>query len=289
MKRLDFSQLATFVAIVDAGSITKAAASLHRTQAAISIQLKKLEETTGKQLLNRSYNKISLTREGEVLLSYARKILSLAEEAYHAISDDEIQGVVRFGVPDGYARAFMQDVIRTFIQRFPKIRLQIKNDPSPKLFQSLHEGDLDLILVTRSSREAGGDILRKEKIVWVAAADYELDPAAPIPLALYQPGCDYRRRIVDGLNQLGQEWYLAFECQGVTGFDIAISNGLAVSAVAGSLVKDEWQVLDFPQMLPELGEIEVEMHRSPGESSEAVNCFAHELELHISNRKNAEP
>lgn len=283
MKRLDFNQLVTFVSIVDAGSISKAALSLHRTQAAISIQLKKLEEATGKVLLNRSYNKISLTREGEILLSYARRILALAEEAYHAISDDEIEGVVRFGVPDGYARTFMQDVIRKFIQRFPKIRLQIKNDPSPKLFRSLHDGDLDLILVTRSPQEPGGTIVRKEKLVWVGAKDFELDTGAPIPLALYQQGCDYRRRAVDMLNQHEIEWYVAFECQGVTGFDIAISNGLAISAMSASLVKDgEWRILDSP-MLPDLGSVEIELHRSPGESTEAINCFASELEAHISN------
>ncbi|OIN09160.1 LysR substrate-binding domain-containing protein [Oceanisphaera psychrotolerans] len=284
MKRLDFNLLVTFVSIVDAGSISRAAASLHRTQAAISIQLKKLEESTGKQLLNRTYNSISLTREGEILLTYARRILSLADEAYHAISENELEGVVRFGVPDGYARTFIQDVLRNFIQRFPKIRLQIKNAPSSQLFQSLHKGDLDLILVTRSQKEPGGTIVRKEKLVWVGSHDYVLDSDAPIPLALYEQGCDYRRRAIEVLNQHGKEWYISFECQGVTGFDIAISNGLAVSAMSASLVKPtEWRILDMPASLPDLGMIEIELHRSAGESSEAINCFAEELEAHISN------
>ncbi|WP_298717662.1 LysR substrate-binding domain-containing protein [uncultured Oceanisphaera sp.] len=284
MKRLDFNLLVTFVSIVDTGSISKAAVALHRTQAAISIQLKKLEESTGKQLLNRTYNKISLTREGEVLLAYARRILALADEAYHAISEDEIEGVVRFGVPDGYARTFIQDVLKRFIQRFPKIRLHIKNAPSPNLFHSLHEGDLDLILVTRSQKEPGGSIVRKEKLVWVGAEDYVLDTKVPIPLALYEQGCDYRRRAIEVLNQHGMEWYIAFECQGVTGFDIAISNGLAISAMSASLVKSgEWRTLDSPGSLPDLGMIEIELHRGLGEGSEAINCFAQELEAHISN------
>ena len=284
MKRLDFNQLATFVAIVDAGNISKAAMSLHRTQAAISIQLKKLEETAGKQLLNRSYNKISLTPEGEVLLSYARRILALAEEACYAISGKEIEGEVRFGVPDGYARAFIQEVIREFIHRFPRIRLQIKNAPSPNLFRSLHEGDLDLLLVTRSPHEPGGNMVRREKLVWVAARDYEFDTRSPLPLALYQQGCDYRRRAVEVLDRHKLEWYVAFECQGSTGFDIAISNGLAISVMSTSLVKEgEWKILSSPEQLPELGSIDIEMHRSPGESSEAVNCFASELESRISN------
>nr|WP_067290195.1 LysR substrate-binding domain-containing protein [Marinobacterium profundum] len=284
MKRFDFNQLVTFVSIVEAGSISKAAVSLHRTQAAISIQLKKLEESVGKVLLLRNYNSISLTHEGETLLAYARKILALADEAYHAVNDEDIAGVVRFGVPDGYARSFIQDVLKRFIQRFPKIRLQIKNAPSPLLFRSLHAGDLDLILVTRSPQEPGGIIVRKEKLVWVGAMDYVPDLSAPIPLALYEQGCDYRRRVLDVLNQHGLESYVAFECQGVTGFDIAISNGLAISAMSASLVKaGEWRILDECSPLPDLGNIEIELHRSPGDSSEAISCFAKELETHISN------
>ncbi|UTW13070.1 LysR substrate-binding domain-containing protein [Marinobacterium rhizophilum] len=284
MKRFDFNQLVTFVSIVEAGSISKAAVSLHRTQAAISIQLKKLEESVGKPLLLRNYNSISLTHEGETLLAYARKILALADEAYHAVNDDDIAGVVRFGVPDGYARSFIQDVLKRFIQRFPKIRLQIKNAPSPLLFRSLHQGDLDLILVTRSPQEPGGIIVRKEKLVWVGASDYVPDLSAPIPLALYEQGCDYRRRVLDVLNKHGLESYVAFECQGVTGFDIAISNGLAISAMSASLVKaGEWRILDECASLPDLGNIEIELHRSAGESSEAISCFAKELEAHITN------
>lgn len=283
MKRLDFNQLATFVAIVDAGSITKAAASLHRTQAAISIQLKKLEEGTGKQLLNRSYNHFTLTREGEILLSYARKILNLSEEAFNAISDEEVSGVVRFGIPDGYARVFIQNSLRQFISRFPNIRIQIKNDNSHNLYKNLHEGELDLILATRDPKEAGGQRVRREKICWVAANDFVLDSGRPIPLALYEQGCEYRKNIVEKLNQDALDWFVSFECQGVTGFDIAISNGLAISALAESLVKDEWRIIQPSEGLPDLGEIEIELHTLPGEVSEAIRCFRDEIIRQVSN------
>lgn len=283
MKRLEFNQLATFVAIVDAGSITKAAASLHRTQAAISIQLKKLEETVGKQLLNRSYNQFTLTHEGEILLSYARKILNLSEEAFNAVNDEDVSGVVRFGIPDGYARVFIQNSLRQFINRFPKIRIQIKNDNSHNLYKSLHKGDLDLILATRDAKEPGGELMRREKICWVAAEDYQLNLTQAIPLALYEQGCAYRQNIVDKLNQNDKDWFVSFECQGVTGFDIAISNGLAISALAESLVKDEWRVIKPSEGLPDLGEIEIELHTIPGEVSEAIRCFAEELTQRIGN------
>lgn len=283
MKRLDFSQLATFVAIIDAGSITKAAASLHRTQAAISIQLKKLEEGVGRQLLNRSYNHFTLTREGEVLLSYARKILNLSEEALNAIRDEEVSGVVRFGIPDGYARVYIQNTLRQFMNRFPKIRIRIKNENSHKLYKSLHEGELDLILATRDPHESGGELLRREKICWVAAKDYQLDLSQPVPLALYEQGCIYRQNMVEQLNQNGKDWFVSFECQGVTGFDIAISNGLAVSASAQSLVKDEWRIIKVAEGLPDLGHIEIELHTIPGDVSEAVRCFSDELKAQVSN------
>ena len=283
MKRLDFNQLATFAAIVDAGSITKAAASLHRTKAAISIQLKKLEECTGKILLNRSYNHFTMTNEGEILLSYARRILHLSEEAFQAISGDEISGVVKFGIPDGYARAFIQNSLRKFIIRFPKVRIQIKNDNCHKLFQAFHNGELDLILVTRDPKKSSGRLLRREKMCWVAAKDYQLDITKPIPLALYEQGCVYRHNIIENLQQNGKECFVAFECQGVTGFDIAISNGLAISALSESLLKDEWRIINPGEGLLDLGLVEIEMHIRSGNTSEALRCFAKELASKVSN------
>lgn len=248
----------------------------------MSIQLKKLESVTGKQLLNRSYQKISLTYEGEVLTSYARRILRLSEEAFQAMDDDQVEGVVRFGVPDGYARASLQTVTIAFTRRFPKIRLEIKNGPSQRLLEHLHQGELDLILVTRPPKHSGGTILRHEKIVWVAAKDYDLAEHSAVPLAVHQPSCDYRHKILNAINENSRSCYIAFECQGVTGFDIAITNGLAVSALSESLAKDEWRQLDA-SALPELGEIEIELHRSPGEASRAQQCFAREIQARVSN------
>lgn len=283
MKRLEFNQLATFVAIVDAGSITKASSTVHRTQAAISIQLKKLEDSIGKQLLHRSYNQFTLTREGEILLSYARKILNLSEEAFYAINDEEISGTVRFGIPDGYARAFIQKSIRHFITRYPKVRIQIKNDSSRNLYKSLENGELDLIIATRDPQKAGGKLLRREKICWVSAEDYILNLEQPQPLALYEQGCAYRRKVIEQLNQNDIDWYVSFECQGVSGFDIAISNGLAISALAESLVKDEWRTLEASDGLPDLGDIEIELHTIPGNVNEAIYCLAEELTQSIGN------
>jgi DNA-binding transcriptional LysR family regulator len=278
MKRLDFNQLATFVMIAETGSISKAASNLCRTQAAVSIQLKKLEESVGKILLQRTYNQTIPTREGEALLIYARRILGLAEEAYATIKGDGLDGVVRFGVPDGYARAFLQRVISRFTHRFPKVRLQIRNATSPQLFKSLHEGELDLILVTRSARESGGQIVRTEPVVWVGARGYRLDLNTSVPLALYGQGCEYRKRIIDALSRQKRPWHVAFECQGVTGFDIAITNGLAISAMATSLVRSaEWSVLDGSEQLPSLGTMALELHRASTTTSEAVNCLADEM------------
>jgi len=283
MKRFDINQLATFVAIVDTGNITKAAVTLNRTQAAVSIQLKKLEESVEKPLLYRAYNNFTLTREGELLLTYARRILSLSEEAFDVVRDKKVEGVVRFGIPDGYARTYIQSALRQFKHRYPSVRVQIINNNSHNLYKSLHEGKLDLILVTKSPQEAGGELLRREKICWVSAYDFNLDIKQPIPLALYELGCCYRQRIIEKLKQNDQAWYVSFECQGVTGFDIAISNGFAISALAESLVLDEWRIIEPKFGLPDLGEIEIELHTRSGTVDEAIRCFSQELKEQVSN------
>lgn len=274
MRHLDLSLLTTFKAIAECHSLTQASLRLHKTQAAISIQLKKLEELTGCKLIERGYHKAELTADGEILLQYARRILSLSSEAMDVLNTEEVRGTVRFGIPDDYASLILKQVVQAFAARYPGIRLEIRNDISQKLFQGLDNGELDLALVTRRDTDSGGEVLRRDPLVWVADQSFSM-PQDALPLALYPHGCGFRRNILDALSSARRDYYIAFECTGVTGVQIAVDSGLAIAATATDLIQPNWQILDAEtHHLPQLDAIVMELRQGQSEPGTAVKCFA---------------
>lgn len=277
MRHLDLALLHSFRTIAECKNISVASSRLHKTQAAVSIQLKKLEDLVGERLIDRGHQAATLTPHGERMLEYARKMLALSEEAMAAFTKGEVGGTVRFGIPDDYASAFLPPVLRSFTQRFPNVRLKIRNDISQNLFTALEGGDLDLALVTQKSADGNGEVLRCDQLQWVAASSFELDDSAPIPLALYPHGCGYRRHILASLSSHQRDYEVAFECTGVTGVRLAVDSGLAIAATSTALIQPNWKVLDAANGLPSLGNVMIELRRSPGESSMAAEFFAQSL------------
>lgn len=278
MRHLDLNLLNTFKAIAECHSLTQASLRLNKTQAAISIQLKKLEELTGCKLIERGYHKAELTQDGEVLLQYARRLLSLSNEAINVLNAEEVRGTVRFGIPDDYASLILKDAVQAFAHRYPGIRLEIRNDISHNLFKGLENGELDLALVTQRETDAGGEVLRRDPLVWVAEQNFTLSQDAALPLALYPHGCNFRKNILDALSSARQDYYIAFECSGVTGVKIAIDSGLAIAATAQALIQPNWRIIQQDEyQLPRLDAVVIELRNGKAEPSTAVKCFAENI------------
>lgn len=278
MRHLSLSLLNTFKTIAECNSLTLAAQRLHKTPAAISIQLKKLEAQTGKKLIERGFQNAQLTSDGEVLLQYARRLLALSEEAFDTINTPEISGTVRFGIPDDFASAFLHATLQRFAQRYPGVRLEIRNDISLNLFTGLESGELDMALVTQRQGDNGAEVLRRDPLLWVAEANYKFNSSAPLPLALYPQGCDFRKCILSSLSEAQRDYYIAFECTGVTGVRIAVDSGLAIAATCDPLIQPNWKILDLEALeLPALGTVAIELRLGRDEPSPAIKCFADEL------------
>ncbi len=282
MRQLDLTLLHAFKVIVESKSLSVAALRLHKTQGAISIQLKRLEEMVGKRLIDRGHQTAELTRDGEMLLQYAHKMLALNDEAMALFIEEQVSGTVRFGIPDDYASAFLPPVLQHFSQRYPNVRLQIRNDISQNLFTGLESGDLDLALLTQRNGDGNGEVLRSDQLQWVAAESYQLSPDEPVPLALYPHGCGYRRQILTALSSNQREYEIAFECTGVTGVQLAVESGMAIAATSMPLIQPRWQILD-PAVtgLPALGNVIIELRVGKREGSPAVQFFAQELRKHV--------
>src|SRR3712207_1513594 len=193
MHLLDIDQLRTFVAIADTGSFTRAAEVVHKTQSAVSMQMKRLEERIGKDLFARDGRLSRLTDEGERLLDYARRIVRLNAECIASFADHELAGRVRLGLPDDYADRYLPEILARFARSNPRAEVTVVCEPTPNLLDRIQNGDLDLAIITQCDRRGPAEIVRVEQLLWVTSARCAVHEETPVPLALGRPTCDWRQ------------------------------------------------------------------------------------------------
>ena len=274
---MDLKQLACFVRVAELGSFTRAAVYLCRTQSAVSMQLRKLEDLTGHQLLHRDSRNIKLTEEGEVLLGYARRMIRLNEEALVALDQPHAQGHVRLGMPDDYAHQFLPGVLAHFAHAYPRVQLEVIGALSGDLLNRVEAGELDVALITRQPKRRRGQVLRTEHLVWTGSRQHLAFEVSPLPLALFPEGCVFREHALAALDAAQIPWRIAYTSQSFAGGKLAVSGGLALTVVAQSMVPPEWRVLGAEHALPRLPEIEIALHRAPGTLSPAVALLEAQL------------
>jgi DNA-binding transcriptional LysR family regulator len=277
LKYLDLALLQAFAAVVDSGSFTRAAQYLCRTQSAVSMQLRKLEDLTGHQLLHRDSRNIKLTEEGEVLLGYARRMIRLNEEALVAMDQPHAQGHVRLGMPDDYAHQFLPGVLAHFAHAYPRVQLEVIGALSGDLLNRVEAGELDVALITRQPKRRRGQVLRTEHLVWTGSRQHLAYEVSPLPLALFPEGCVFREHALAALDAAQIPWRIAYSSQSFAGGKLAVSGGLALTVVAQSMVPPEWRTLGAEQHLPRLPEIEIALHRAPGILSPVVALLEAQL------------
>src|SRR5262245_43217020 len=189
---IDIDQLRTFVAIADTGSFTRAAEMVHKTQSAVSMQMKRLEERVGRPIFERSGRQSRLTDEGERLLDYARRIVRLNAECISSFNDNELVGRVRLGLPDDYADRYLPEILARFSRSNPRAEVTVVCEPSPNLIDRVQNADLDLAIITHVDRRGPSEIVRVEQLLWVTSARHATHEEQPVPLALGRPTCDWR-------------------------------------------------------------------------------------------------
>src|SRR3989440_7410330 len=166
---LDVDQLRTFIAIAETGSFTRAADIVHKTQSAVSMQMKRLEERLDRAIFARDGRASKLTEDGERLLDYARRIVKLNVETIAAFSD-ELTGRVRLGVPDDYADRYLPEIMARFSRAYPGVELTVTCEPSVELFQRIDANDLDLAIVTDCGSARASESFRRERLLWVTSS-----------------------------------------------------------------------------------------------------------------------
>ena len=258
---LQLDWLRAFVSVVDAGTLTAAAPLVHRSQSALSMQLKKLEQAVGAPVLTRDARHVALTAAGRQLLPHARRILEAHAEAQQALHGPSVTGHVTLGVPDDYAVAYLAPVLRSFAARHPGVEISLVCEQSTALLPRLHRAEIDLALVSRD-RPGRGTLLFREPLVWVGAAAYEAWRREPLPVAVYEAGSRARKDAVAALAAQRRAYRLVYNSSSLAGQIAAVESGLAVAVLTRCSVPPHLMQLDARHGLPPLPELEVAIVRS---------------------------
>ncbi len=221
--------LRAFVILADTASFTLAAEQLHLTQSTVSQQINRLEELTGCPLFDRTQRPIKLTASGEKLLSYARKILNLQNEAQALLANPEGSTALKIGIPDDIASAELFATLASFTDQFQHVRLDVTTGMSAELKHRYQNQDFDLVVVKEPVASAEHFLTLPEPMAWYQSADRELGDSKPIPLVTFPPGGLYRDAMFDRLNHEGKPWYVVFSSSNLNNILLAVESGMGIT------------------------------------------------------------
>lgn len=282
---IDVSLLRSFLAVVDTGSVTAAAKLLGRTQAAVSQQIKRLEDVLETPLFDRQHKRVTLASGGEILLNQARTIVAMNDEVYGMMTTPSFNGEVRLGIPCDIVPTYAPPILRRFSQAWPKVRVQLISKNTVELLGMLDDGKLDVTLTTESDAAGNeGETLRQDKLVWCAAADAEPHLIDPLPLAIGSPTCRFRPAVLDTLRNAGRNWRFVFEVNNQEAQNATVAAGLALSAQLKDSVPPELRILGASSGLPTLPSFGINLHMPKGKPSELGAELARQIRLEFEMR-----
>ncbi|KPF41434.1 transcriptional regulator [Rhizobium sp. AAP43] len=280
-KVLDLDLLQTFVAVAETGSFTSAAPRVGRSQSAVSMQMQRLEQAVGTQLLHRTPKAVIPSAAGNDLLSYARRLLKLSDEAWMTVTKQPEAGTVRLGIPDDYAASLLPQVLRRFANEYPQIVVELVCEPSGKLNLAIAENGIDLAIVTRAPGQKI-EVLRREKLVWVSSRTHDAWRDDPLPVALFD-ACSARANAIKGLSEAERSYRCTYSSPSLLGMITVVQTGLSVAALALCSVPDTLTIIGENEGLPRLDDLEIGVLRSPLANSPAVDRLIEALRRDLSS------
>lgn len=272
----DPEHLRTFLAVAQALSFTQAAHRLGIRQPTVSQHVRKLEHAVGRPLFVRDTRRVTLTADGEVMATFARTILAAHEEAVAHFTGSGLRGRLRFGVTDDLALSPLPRILRDFRQLYPRIDLDLTVAQTPSLLRRLESGHLDLAYVKQSAGggyEPYGRLVRRDPLVWAAAAGTRLEPAMPVPLVTYQAPSLSRTLAIQTLQDVGRQSRITCIVQGVNGVLAAVRAGLGIGIFTRTLMPADLEEPPASAGLPPLPQIDLVLMANPRSTSERAEAL----------------
>lgn len=278
---LDPDLLKAFVAVADHRSFTRAATMLNRTQSAVSMQIKRLEDRLQVELFHRTKAHVQLSTAGEGLLGYARRILTLGDEAVGRLHRHKVDGVVRLGVMEDYGTLVVPPLLARFVAGYPLIHVEMETGLTCSMPDRLGTS-FDLVIAMHPAGQAegrgDGQFLRREQAVWASGPGQTLETLDPLPVALYPQGCLFRKWAMEALDASKRPWRLAFVSQSQGAVEAIVAQGLAVTVVKAGTFPSGLRRLSPDDGWPELPSADICLHRAADLSPAATLLAEHLVE-----------
>jgi DNA-binding transcriptional LysR family regulator len=280
MNTLDLELLRTLAAIVAHDSFAAAAVHLGKTQSAVTQQMQRLEEQIGHLLFEKQGRNKRLTDHGQRLLTYARHLLAINDEALRHLQQGQLEGVLRIGAPHDTADTMLPPLLAEIARDSPMLQLEIHVGRSPFLMESLKRGELDMAISNRADDALEGVVLRASPTVWLCGASYVHDPSKPIPLIMADGPSIFRRVGHDALDAAGIAWTPRYASTSLIGIRAALRAGLGVTARGVEQLDAGLRVLGTGDGMPRLPDLVYRLYVR----SHVVNPVTRQVFENLKNR-----
>jgi len=274
---LDIDLLRSFTLIAESGSLSRAASRVGRTQSALSMQMKRLEDTVNQPLLLRTGRGVQLTSQGERLLLHAQRILRCHDEAMAEVSGKGLSGTIRFGCPDDYAAVFLPSLLRNFASQHPQVLVEVICAVTPRLLEQLDVHAVDLALISLADGADDGGMIRREPLVWVASQGTRAAGFDPLPLALSHPDTLDHQAARRTLEAQGRAYRVAYASSSLAGLTALVRSGQAIAVLTQTAVPSDLQVVPASAGLPELPGVGIALRFDRESPSALVTAFAEHI------------
>lgn len=273
MRNLDMTTLRSFLTVAEQGGVTRAAAALNLTQSAVSMQIKRLEELLGVELFDRANRSLTTTASGDLLLTYARRIVELNDEAVGRLTDKVYEGEITLGAPYDIVYPVVPKVLKRFNALFPRVKMKLVSSSTRQLIQALERAEVDLILTTEESLRPGGETLAEVPLRWCGAPGGQAWKKRPLKLAFCNQ-CIFRPIVIRCLDEVGIDWEMVVDSEDDRSVEALVTADLAVGALMADSVPPHLELINTGGALPELGVQQINMYGAGGRKGVLVNDLA---------------
>lgn len=286
---LDISLIRAFLAVVDTGSVTAAARLLNRTQAAVSLQLKRLEDALGQPLFEREHKRLTLAASGERLLGLAKRVVALNDEMWERMHKPSFEGEVRFGVPVDLISTYVPPILRRFNATWPGVRVSLVAKNSHDLLEDLASGAIDLTLTTDLDATGRAEMLMSDDLVWVGAPGGAAHRRSPLPIGIGGKTCRFRPVIIEAMRRTGRDWRVLLQVSNQDAVNATIAAGLCVGALLRETVPSNLEILGPTAGLPELPNFKINLFMPATGGTDTARELAHHIRAEFASRADYVP
>lgn len=275
---LDLRILRMIVHAAEDGGFARAAQRVGRSQSAVSLQLRRLEEQLGVRLFQKHGRALKPNAAGRTFLEHAKQLLELNDQALAEVQTAVASSEVRFGVSPYFAEFWLPRLLKTFKARHPEVHLEVTIDQNAVLLKQFRRGELDLALAFGDERGGGnGKVVAQIPMIWIGPPRYAR--TTPVQLALFSPPCPFRQAALRVLRQNRVKARLAFTSSHLQGLWAAVKSNLGITVHTHASIPRGLQALSAKNQLPALPTVNLYLHHQIDASPACAGLRALLLDL----------